>query len=271
MTPERRPQSQVFGEDPDLYARHRDGYAPLIHAVLAALTPGRAAIEIGPGTGLATTDLLAAGFRVTALEPSAPMAAALRAGVADRYLVVHEHRFEDHRAEPASVDLVAAFQSWHWVDPAAGWPHAARLLRPGGVLGLCWHHPDPVEPGLRARLDSHYARLAPGLTAREPGAKGRDVDAPDGPARAVARRWFDPPVVVEIPGRRILDAEAYVGLLATQSDHRLLAADRRAGLLAALADTVRSNDDPDAGPGRVTLGTTTRLVALRRSFAPPPA
>lgn len=271
MPPEQRPQAQVFGEVADLYDRLRSAYDPLITAVLAALTPGRRAVEIGAGTGLGTAGLVASGFRVVALEPSTAMAATLRSRFAADDVDVVPTTFEAYDGTVADVDLVAAFQSWHWVDPSRGWPHAARLLRPGGILGLCWHHPDPLAPEVRARLDVHYARHAPDLEAREPGAKGRDVDAPGGPARTVARAWFDPPVVVEVPWRRTLDADDYVGLLATQSDHRLLPLDRRTALFEGLAATVRAGVDPDVGPDRIVLPTTTRLVAVRRNAAPAPA
>ena len=271
MPAEQRPQARVFGEVADLYDRLRTPYDPLVATVLAALTPGRRAIEIGAGTGHGTAGLVAVGFRVVALEPSAPMAEILRDRFDGRTVEVATTTFESYDAAPADVDLVAAFQSWHWVDATRGWRHAARLLRPGGILGLCWHHPDPLPADVRARLDVHYARHAPDLRAREPGAKGRDVDAPGGPVRTLARAWFDPPVVVEVPWRRTLDADGYVDLLATQSDHRLLPDDRRSALLAALAATVRAGVDPEAGPDRIVLPTTTRLVALRRTTASAPA
>ena len=41
--------------------------------------------------------------------------------------------------DDASVDAVTFGQAWHWVDPAAASPEVARVLRPGGVLGLFWN------------------------------------------------------------------------------------------------------------------------------------
>jgi SAM-dependent methyltransferase len=38
-----------------------------------------------------------------------------------------------------SVDAVLVAQAWHWVDPAAAVPEVARVLRPGGRLGLVWN------------------------------------------------------------------------------------------------------------------------------------
>jgi SAM-dependent methyltransferase len=38
-----------------------------------------------------------------------------------------------------SVDAVLVAQAWHWVDPARAVPEVARVLRPGGQLGLLWN------------------------------------------------------------------------------------------------------------------------------------
>lgn len=46
-------------------------------------------------------------------------------------------RFEDWPASDP-VDLVAAFNSWHWVDPAVAIAKAADVLRSDGLLALVW-------------------------------------------------------------------------------------------------------------------------------------
>jgi SAM-dependent methyltransferase len=39
----------------------------------------------------------------------------------------------------ASADAVTVAQAWHWVDPPKALPEIARVLRPGGTLGLVWN------------------------------------------------------------------------------------------------------------------------------------
>ncbi|HZD24314.1 MAG TPA: class I SAM-dependent methyltransferase, partial [Acidimicrobiia bacterium] len=39
----------------------------------------------------------------------------------------------------ASVDAVVLGQAWHWVEPVSGSKECARVIRPGGVLGLIWN------------------------------------------------------------------------------------------------------------------------------------
>ena len=41
-----------------------------------------------------------------------------------------------------SVDVVLCAQAWHWVDPQRAVPEVARVLSPGGRLGLIWNKRD---------------------------------------------------------------------------------------------------------------------------------
>jgi SAM-dependent methyltransferase len=49
---------------------------------------------------------------------------------------------EDIPLPDNSVDTVLVAQAWHWVDPERAIPEVARVLRPGGRLGLVWNTRD---------------------------------------------------------------------------------------------------------------------------------
>lgn len=96
--------------------------------------------DVGAGTGISSKMFLDAGYRVTAVEPNAPMR-----GAAEQWLRRYD-RFDavDGRADAtkladASVDLVTVAQAFHWFDEAAARREFARILRPQGLVAIWWN------------------------------------------------------------------------------------------------------------------------------------
>ena len=46
-------------------------------------------------------------------------------------------RFEDYPPR-RSVELIASFNAWHWIEPAVAVDRAAQLIKPGGYVALIW-------------------------------------------------------------------------------------------------------------------------------------
>jgi SAM-dependent methyltransferase len=256
-----RPQRLVFGEVADTYEAVRPGYPAEVFDLV--LSDGRRdVVEVGAGTGKATGPLLERGARVDAVEPSAEMARVLQAKFPGAPLRVLACGIEDALTPgeggpltAGAADVVFAAQAWHWVDPERGTAAAHRLLRPDGVIALCWNHPAPTPSAgdLRAHLDEVYEREAPDLAVREPGLKGRDITDGSSPHGRALAQWFGPAAVHEQPWSARYDAAGYTALLATQSDHRLLAPARLERLLAAIAEAVEAR-------GGIEVGYVCRLV-----------
>ena len=105
------------------------------------LPPGaREVLDLGAGTGKLTTRLVERGLDVVAVDPIAEMLEVLRASLPETRALLGTA--EEIPLEDNSVDAVLVAQAWHWVDPARAIPEVARVLRPGGRLGLVWNTRD---------------------------------------------------------------------------------------------------------------------------------
>lgn len=153
---------RMFGCDPAGYAAGRPGYPQEIFDVLTGrcgLGEGTATLEIGPGAGQATAELLARGAApVTAVEPDPRLAAYLAERFGER-VDVRNVRFEDAVIPADSVSLAVSATAWHWVDQGIGLGAVARALKPGGWWAAWWtvfHDP--------TRSDALYEALLPILS-----------------------------------------------------------------------------------------------------------
>lgn len=125
------------------YVRHRPGYPSELMSVLweeAGFDSSWVVADVGSGTGLSTVPFLDHGNRVWAVEPNAEMRRAANELLEGR----PGFRSVAGSAEatglpPASVDLVAAGQAFHWFDHAAARREFLRILRPGRWAVVFWN------------------------------------------------------------------------------------------------------------------------------------
>ncbi|PCE13646.1 hypothetical protein AUC47_07500 [Microbacterium sp. SZ1] len=122
------------------YDRYRPGF-PSVAA--DAIVPGHVgvALDLGAGTGKFTEHLVDRADRVIAVEPSAAMLEVLREKLPTAEAL--EGNAEQIPVEDAVVDVVAVAQAFHWFDRVRACAEIARVLRPGGTLGLLWNRSDP--------------------------------------------------------------------------------------------------------------------------------
>ncbi|MEV0616546.1 methyltransferase domain-containing protein [Nonomuraea sp. NPDC050404] len=144
-----RERSVVFGEAVELYESARPGYPEQLVTEALAYAPAGPVLEVGAGTGKATTVFATRGVDLTCIEPDARMAAALAAKCPG--VRVESGIFEDYVPDRRFA-LVYSAQAWHWVDPDRRWDLAHAALAPSGALALFWNHYLVTDPGLRAAL-----------------------------------------------------------------------------------------------------------------------
>jgi ubiquinone/menaquinone biosynthesis C-methylase UbiE len=130
-------RARSFGQVAATYDRGRPGWPP--EAIEWLLGPQRLdVLDLGAGTGKLTVALLAAGHRVTALEPAAGMREVLAERLAGAGLAatVVAGRAEELPFEDAAFDAIVAGSAFHWFDREPTLDEIARVLRPPGVFGL---------------------------------------------------------------------------------------------------------------------------------------
>jgi trans-aconitate methyltransferase len=116
---------------------------------------GRAAVDLGCGTGFVTASLAGRGWRPVGVDLSAPMLAAARTALPDATLIRGRGEALPLRSESAS--LVTVGTALHWMAPAPTIAEVARVLRPGGWMAVVWRITVP---------DSHAARVVEDVLAR---------------------------------------------------------------------------------------------------------
>lgn len=129
------------------YDAIRPGYPEeLIHDILAETQPAtnRPLLELGAGTGKATTAFLNCGFSVDAVELDPDMAALLRARCPTSNLRLSVAAFKTWTPPEPRYALLYCAQAFHWLDPKIKYQKCHALLDEDGFLALFWY--DPLSP-----------------------------------------------------------------------------------------------------------------------------
>lgn len=139
MSESRRERSLSFGSEAAAYERGRPSYPP--EAIDWLLPSGaRDVLDLGAGTGKLTTRLVERGLDVVAVDPLAEMLELLSSALPDTPALLGTA--EQIPLPDSHVDAVLVAQAWHWFDPERAIAEVARVLRPGGRLGLVWNARD---------------------------------------------------------------------------------------------------------------------------------
>ncbi len=187
-----------FGPAAKAYERGRPSYPA---EALDWLLPdgARRVLDLGAGTGKLTRDLVARGYDVVAVDPSEGMRAELGRALPD--VPVLPGSGESIPLDAGSVDVVLVAQAWHWFDAPKAVPEAARVLRPGGRLGLLWN--------IRAEPEG-WSRALGRLLRRHGFMEDHSDDPPVGPP-------FDPIERHDIAWSNLIAPAALLDLVASRS------------------------------------------------------
>ncbi|MBS1676069.1 MAG: class I SAM-dependent methyltransferase [Actinobacteria bacterium] len=215
-------RARSFGAAADLYERARPGYPD--DAVDWLVPDGaRTVLDLGAGTGKLSRSLVGRGLDVIAIEPLPEMRAALTAAVPEVRALAGTA--EQIPLADASVDAITVAQAWHWVDPRRATAEVARVLRPGGTLGLIWNRRDD-------RVD-WIVQLTKAMGSAE--VEVMDMDAveigpPFGPTESFVTEWSRP-----------MDVDLLVEMTASRSYVITATPRRRREILAGVRRVVEAD------------------------------
>jgi SAM-dependent methyltransferase len=260
-TPPARPHearrvAESFGADPERYDQTRPRYPEQLINRIASGVRGRAALDVGIGTGVSARPFRDAGFEVLGVEVDARMAAFARADGFD----VEIARFEDWDSAGRTFDLLIAGMTWHWIEPSAGARRAAEVLRPGGRLALFWNIAKlPAE--LAEAMTDVYRRVIPDLpytpAPADPLAGYQPILAATADA-IHATNAFDRPRRHEIGGEHRYTSDEWLAQVPTFGGLSRLPPSQLAELLDGLGATIQT------GGGTVPVSYTALAITADR-------
>lgn len=237
-------RSGSFGAVASTYERFRPGPPP---AAIAWMLPDSAniVVDLGAGTGAMTKDLLGKVDRVIAIEPDDRMREILASNLPE--VTALRGTGESMPLDTSSVDVVLASSSWHWMDPDRALQETARVLVPGGTLGVVWAGPDPDGPFV-SQAQAMLTEMSSGQKGptassdREPDL-GRDVMDTENRVETVVRipddSLFTQPEQTSLTWDVPLTADELIGLLGTFSWIITMPDDRRAHVISEARRVLR--------------------------------
>jgi SAM-dependent methyltransferase len=243
-----------FGKAADVYERGRPEYPP--DAVDWLLPDGcHRVLDVGAGTGKLTRQLVDRGLEVVAVEPSDAMREQLMVAVPSAQALhgsAEQIPLEDH-----SVDAVLFAQAWHWVEVERASPEVARVLVPGGTLGLLWNDRDErVDWVADLGRIMHRREKVSGSTDPDPDPElDHEPDPEVGPS-------FGPIERFGVEWTSHITPETLIDLVMSRSHFITMAALGREQVLAELK-TLLETDSALAGREVIDLPYVTRCFRCR--------
>lgn len=216
-----------FDATADQYDLGRPGYPSRAidwWAARGAFDDGHRVLDLGAGTGKLTQLIPRDACDVTAVEPLANMRRRFRRAFRD--VEMTRGSAESIPLPDDSLDTVVVGQAFHWFDAPKALDEIARVLRPGGGLGLIWNQDDVeaaewLEEIADQKRSISSSPMAAGMRAANEISSHPWFD----PADSTEIRWVEPTTVERVLANvesrshvSVLDAPARQAILGRVSD-----------------------------------------------------
>ena len=226
--------------DAAAYEQGRPDYSrPAVEHLIHKLGVGSddTVLDLAAGTGKFTKELVPMVGPVVAVEPEPSMRNELARNLPT--IVVLDGHGASVPLPDDSVDAVTIAQAFHWFAGIEALDEIARVLRPGGRMGLIWNVRDLSTP-LQLDLEEIFAHYRKGSPTYR-GSGWRNVFTSDGP--------FGPLHEAKFCQSHVVDRTSLLALVMSMSYMSKISQDDRSsveGAVAKVFDEHASPGDPEA-------------------------
>ncbi len=227
------------------YAQARPGYPQQLMDDLLSVTKlskNANVLEIGCGAGQATQLLVNNQMNITAVELGKNLAEYTKNRFIEYpHIQIHNSAFEEFIAEKNSYDLIFSASAFHWINPEIGYQKAFDLLKDIGWLLLCWNSKaDQKDVPIFKQINQIYEEVVPEMNENK---NSKIFQHETRIEHLIKDGLFSTPLFFVYSYDRVLNADEYVQLLGTYSDHIALDIDKENTLFTKISDLIRKNEN----------------------------
>lgn len=226
---------EVFDLIPEAFDKYRPRYSPELFDDLiryANIDESKSVLELGPGTGQATDPILNTGCDYHCIELGKHLAAKMseKYGRRENFHIVRDD-FITHDFGEQKFDIIYSARTIQWIPEDIAFSKTFELLQPGGILAMIHIYSDykTPNPALYERIQKVYAEHYRPVTAYQ----HRNFQH----QHAVHYGYVDFERR-EYHGSRRLNADEYISLVGTHSDHITIPEPHKTPFFAGLRQAV---------------------------------
>ncbi|MCM1992197.1 class I SAM-dependent methyltransferase [Oceanirhabdus seepicola] len=233
----------TFNEDVKNYDNWRPTYCKeLFNDIIqySQLNQNKKAVEVGIGTGQATTPFLMTGCDVTAIELGKNLAEYSKEKFKEyNNFSVYNTSFEDFECNDNSFDILYSATAFHWIPEDIGYPKAFKLLKNNGTLALFWNKPSMKEDDLlHQKFQTIYQKYTSFDNKSIESAAASTTARYNRISKTIQSYGFRDVEIKLYHQTRVFDSSGYISLLETYSDHRMLESSTKKLLYSEIENTI---------------------------------
>ncbi len=255
----------TFDTEAVLYDKMRPGYVDELYRAIfdyININEDSRVIEVGSGTGQATEPVLKTGCALTAVEYGGNLSRILneKFGAYKQFSLITD-KFENAVFEENTYDLVFSATAFHWIPEETGYPKVFSVLKPGGAFARFANRPhnSKNDPDLAHEIDELYSFYYNSYYDIKSGTKKWFTEEKAREISLIPAKYGFIDIQYELFYReRVFNAEDYIGLLGTYSDHIAIGEKIRNEFFSKIAEAINRHG------GVITISDTLDLELARK-------